>query len=80
MNKTQQIQAIHDTATAVNGSVYKGYSGRNMYGKQCYGINCPDSQECIEELAIRGLRGAKIDQLGKGYIVYFPSIEYLPNE
>jgi hypothetical protein len=52
--------------------IYRKYSGRHMYGKNCLGISGPDEIEIIEEAAERGLKGARVDQLGRGVIVYWP--------
>ena len=57
------------------GKLYKDYSGRNMYGKTCIGITTNDPDTLIEEAASLGIRGAKRDNLGKGYIVYWPHIK-----
>lgn len=70
----EQLQAIKETAEEIGGKVYEGYSGRGMYGKECMGITCEDSGECIEVAAQHGLRGASVDSLGRKYIVYWRSI------
>jgi hypothetical protein len=57
------------------GKVYEGYSGRDMYGETCLGIDTNDPNTLIEEATIRGVRGAVKDQLGKGYIIYWPHIK-----
>jgi len=58
-------------------SKVRTYSGRNMYGKECLGIDCNYGSEIelIEEAASQGIRGAKIDTMGKGMIVYWPDLE-----
>ncbi len=48
------------------------YSGRFMYGAECIGVVCDNDTECIELAAEKGLKGAKVDNMGKGYIVYYP--------
>lgn len=74
METKQKIQIIHKTAGAIGGTVREDYSGRGMYGATCYGIDCDDAQEAIEEAAERGLKGASIDSMGKGFIVYWPTV------
>lgn len=53
-------------------SVYEGYSGRGMYGRTCWGITTEDAYDCIENAALLGLTGAKVDSMGRDYIVYWP--------
>lgn len=71
MNK---IQILRDIANQVGGSLYEGYSGRGMYGKTCYGITCESYLEVIELAAEQGIKGARWDNMGKRYIVYWPDI------
>ena len=71
---TKQIAAVKKTAESVGGKVSKDYSGRGMFGKTCYGINCDNPTACIEVASANGLRGARWDQMGKGFIVYWPNI------
>ncbi len=68
------IEIIEDVADEIGGTVRSTYSGRGMYGKTCYGIDCDDITSCIELAAAKGLKGAKTDNMGKGYIVYWPSV------
>lgn len=74
MTTLERIAALEQTAGAVGGSVQREYSGLGMFGQCCYGIACDSPTDCIEEAAARGVRGAKVDQLGRGYIVYWPGI------
>lgn len=71
MNKVEIIRTV---AEAVGGEVREDYSGRGMFGKTCCGIDCDNADAAIEEAASRGLRGAKVDGMGKGFIVYWPSV------
>lgn len=66
------LQTFHNVANDVGGTVYEGYSGRGMYGKRCIGISCDSVAACVEAAAVHGLRGAHWDNLGKGWIVYWP--------
>lgn len=75
MTKQQQIAAIEKTANEVGGDVRSDYSGRGMFGKRCYGIDCDSHVACIESASRNGLKGASTDNMGKGWIVYWPSIE-----
>jgi len=70
----EKIEIIREVADEIGGEVRDDYSGRGMYGANCYGIDCDDDQYAIGEAAERGLKGASVDQLGKGYIVYWPSV------
>jgi len=71
---TEREKTIKKLADDGYGKLYEDYSGRNMYGDTCLGITTDDPDTLIEEAASRGIRGAKRDNLGKGYIVYWPSI------
>lgn len=74
MKPQRQIELIKELAEEEDGfRLYEDYSGRGMYGARCYGVSCDDPTECIELAAAKGLRGAKWDNLGKGYIVYWPN-------
>lgn len=75
MENSEAIEIIEDAANAIGGEVTYSYSGRGMFGRTCVGIECDSSQEVIEEAASRGLRGAAVDNLGLGWIVYWPSVQ-----
>lgn len=68
-------KTLEQVAEVVGGTLRDDYSGRGMFGKQCYGIDCDNWAECVEEAAIAGIRNAKYDQMGKGYIVYWPNTD-----
>ena len=74
MNLEEQIEILNEVADIVGGEIYKGYSGRGMYGTRCYGIECDEPIPCIEQAATQGITGANYDQMGLQYIVYWPSI------
>lgn len=78
MNNEEKIEILKIVAFKVGGDIRKGYSGRFMHGAQCYGIVCDDQIGCIEWAAEHGLEGANWDDMGKQYIVYWPSIAYDP--
>ena len=69
------VEKIHEIAGYVDGEVRDNYSGRGMFGRTCYGIDCDDPNEAIEEAGRLGLRGARVDNMGKGYIVYWPDVQ-----
>jgi hypothetical protein len=74
----EAIEGLYSAASELNGaSVDDSYSGRGMYGKTCYGIvsRGDSEEEIIEACARNGLRGARVDSMGKGVIVYYPHIE-----
>lgn len=74
MTREEKIDAVYDTAMKCGGDVRTDYSGRGMMGETCYGIVCDDSTECTEMAAENGLRGARVDSMGKRSIVYWESI------
>ena len=74
MTTQEKITVIEQVASEIGGQMYEDYSGRGMYGQTCIGITCADPQGCIEEAAARGLRGSRTDNMGKEYIVYWPSV------
>lgn len=70
------------------------YSGRSMYGKQCLGVQADDgiselyadlfqaaadTDVDLQEVA-DDLRGACQDAMGRGSILYFPSIPFCEEE
>lgn len=76
MTREQKVAAIQEVADNMGGSVRKDYSGRCMFGKTCYGIVVKgyEMNDCIEQAAAAGIRGARTDSMGLGAIVYWPSI------
>lgn len=68
-------EIIEEVADLVDGKVYENYSGRGMYGRNCMGIVCEETLECVEEAAAMGLRGAQVDSMGLSSIVYWPRLE-----
>lgn len=71
-----QIEKIEKVAREVDGRVITDYSGRGMFGKNCYGIVCANINECLEVAGKHGLRNARTDNMGKNYIVYWPHITF----
>jgi len=64
---------VKQVAEEVEGSVYAGYSGRGMFGKTCFGVVCENHVRCVEVAILHGLTGARYDNMGKDYIVYWPN-------
>ena len=75
MMREEKIALLEEVAARVEGRVDATYSGRGMFGATCYGIRCDDATDCIEEAAAAGIKGARADNMGRGFIVYWPSIE-----
>ncbi len=75
-NKNHIENTLQAIANYINGNIYEEYSGRNMFGSKCYGIICPNYIKCIEYASEFGIKGAKWDNLGKDYIVYWPHLIY----
>ncbi len=74
MNLEEQIEALNEVADEIGGEIRDDYSGRGMFGRNCYGIECDDPIPCIENAAMQGISGANYDQMGLQYIVYWPRI------
>ena len=72
---TELQNKVREIADEIGGKVYKSYSGRGMFGEKCMGIDCGNYTECIKAAAEHGLKGARWDNLGLGYIVYW---EFIP--
>lgn len=71
--KIKVIDALESICDQVdNTSVNDKYSGRGMFGRTCLGISADTYINIIELAAQKGVTGAKIDNLGMGYIVYWP--------
>jgi hypothetical protein len=70
-----QIEEIKSLASTFGGTFDPYYSGRSMYGKTCLGVITDDPDVLKEEAAGLGIRGAREDNMGRQYIVYWPSLE-----
>jgi hypothetical protein len=71
MTKVEKLKLI----AKENDWDYQEYSGRGMYGAYCAGISGDYAMPIIEAAAAAGITGARQDSLGKGAIVYWPSIQ-----
>lgn len=47
----------------------RSYSGRGMFGKRCLGVDC----SFRESESFAAYFNAKLDQMGKGMIAYWPN-------
>lgn len=77
LSTAEKIEIIEEAAYDC-GDYRDDYSGRGMYGKCCPAITTDDYIDCIEEVASRGVRGARIDNMGRSYVVYWPGIRIEP--
>lgn len=48
----------------------RSYSGRGMHGRECVGVSVDRMGDHVLPV------GWSFDQLGKGYIVYWPSVKW----
>jgi len=69
-----RAEIIRAVAKLVGGEFRNDYSGRGMFGQTCCGIDCRDAKLAVKRAASCGLRGASVDSMGKGVIVYWPSV------
>jgi hypothetical protein len=86
--ETQELKELIESA----GREPRDYSGRFMYGERCLAFSTEQGEgqfaafadmldetggdlEKVEVLA-KAMRNARVDQLGLGLIIYFPSFEY----
>jgi len=68
-------QGIQDMADRAGWEVNWRYSGRAMYGKTCVGVIADNPVTVIERMALLGLTGAKMDDMGRSSIVYWPDLK-----
>lgn len=69
------LELFESIAEHSEGEVREGYSGRGMYGDECWGI-VGDATKIIEVAGAHGLFGANMDSMGRDSIVYWPKIKY----
>ena len=70
----EKIRAIQELADAIGGVSHGGYSGRGMYGAECWAINCDNSADVIELCRENGLPRPTVDNMGMGFVCYWPNI------
>lgn len=75
--KTQEElrDLVIEVADEIGAEVRSDYSGRCMYGGVCYSIVHDNAIEVIELAGEKGLKGAKIDGMGKDYTIYWEHIK-----
>lgn len=69
------IEKLDEVADNVGGDIHSDYSGRFMYGKNCYGIDGEDLTDLLMEIGRLELPKPKTDSMGRGVIVYWPDVE-----
>lgn len=96
MAEKSRIQELIELSDGDEGRTCRSYSGRGMMGKQCLGVDVDNvfgfianliedlgEQNCNvafhQELADE-LREMQTDSMGKGKIVYFPALRFVPPE
>lgn len=81
MTNEEKIKVLRRIADADDSmSFYDDYSGRGMYGQECVAIDTDYPNALIEQAASRGVMGARVDRMGRGYVVYWPSIQATETE
>lgn len=77
-----QIEDIQTLVSNFDNAEVRSYSGRNMYGRSCLGIDMESMTDAFcfalsvqdEDLALL-LDSPAFDNMGRGIIVYFPNVE-----
>jgi hypothetical protein len=79
---TEQVEEIQNLVSDIDDAVLRSYSGRNMYGKQCLGIDMESMTDAFrfalsvqDSDLIYRLSQPVFDNMGRGIIVYFPNVE-----
>lgn len=71
----EAVQKLESLADSHGESFSNSYSGRFMFGKTCPSITTDDVTAVIEDAAELGIRGAKTDNMGRSYVVYWPQYD-----
>ena len=79
---TTQIEDIQSLVSDIDDAELRSYSGRNMYGKECLGIDMESMTDAFRfALSVQDsdlafiLSRPVFDDMGRGIIVYFPNVE-----
>lgn len=72
---TNKIDGLKRLAERKGWEYRNDYSGRFMFGDRCVGICGPNATAIIESAARLGVKGARTDNMGLDYIVYWPSLQ-----
>lgn len=77
---TDVADTLQDIADTVSGKVRPSYSGRGMGGDTCPAVVCDHHQvQQVQHLAQKkGLPVGRADNMGLKAIVYWPSLDALP--
>ena len=77
MSKNPRPKQVKEIAESVGGAA-DGYSGRSMYGAECWSISCDDGAAVIEQAALMGVSRPLVDTLGRdGFVCYWPGCVYV---
>ena len=80
--KTPKKRALQLALEAMGAEPYS-YSGRSMYGRECVGVTV-DYPEVVKEWAktapALGRARSLSDNMGKKYVVYFPSVPFVQGQ
>jgi hypothetical protein len=76
-------EALNDIYADFITSEPYAYSGRNMYGRSCLGINLRSTADLFLlgyalSDAYRDVQMPMTDSMGRGIVVYWPNIEFVP--
>jgi hypothetical protein len=80
MTNEEKIKVLQRIADSDDSMSFYTYSGRGMYDKECVAIDTDYPNALIEQAASRGVMGARVDRMGRGYVVYWPSIQVTETE
>lgn len=80
---TDKIEIIRQADMATDAQIYYDYSGRGMYGEECFGLTCDNpgqyatfllvmAQFGEQELAEQLAEATRTDSMGFQTIYYFP--------
>ena len=79
---TTQVEDIQSLVSDIDDAELRSYSGRNMYGKECLGIDMESMTDAFRfALSVQDsdlafiLSRPVFDNMGRGIIVYFPNVE-----
>ena len=70
---TKVLQKLEDNRY---GTMRKSYSGRFMFGESCLGFDTDDPDAVREAVVKAGYGMGRLDNMGLGWIVYWPGEEY----
>jgi hypothetical protein len=71
--KIKVSDILESIAENLDYSFRDNYSGRGMFGRTCMGISGESVVKIVEQAAQSGIVGAKVDNMGCNYIVYWPN-------